>query len=218
VARLVFGSAARVRVEGRDNLPTSGPLIIVANHLSNADPPLVIGWLTPALGRRMHILAKQALFIGPLGTILRSQGVTPVRPGGSDIEAYRSAKAVLDRGDVLCVFPEGTRSKTGRLGAPKPGVALLATRADVPIVPVGISGTQRFLPPGKALPRLRTPVTVRIGRPFRLVVDSTLPRRQAIAKGNEEIMRRLAALVDEPIRGEYEPLVGNDTASPTTGH
>jgi hypothetical protein len=61
-------------------------------------------------------------------------------------------------------------------------------------------------------------VTVRIGRPFRLVVDSTLPRRQAIAKGNEEIMRRLAALVDEPIRGEYEPLVDSEPASPTTGH
>jgi 1-acyl-sn-glycerol-3-phosphate acyltransferase len=67
-------------------------------------------WLTPMLGRQMHILAKQALFVGPLGWILRKLGATPVKAGGSDIEAYRVARAVLDRGDVLCIFPEGTRS------------------------------------------------------------------------------------------------------------
>lgn len=197
--------AARVELEGVERLPRSGPLIIVVNHLSNADPPIIVGWLTPALGRRMHILAKSTIFVGPLGPLLRSQGVTPVRAGGSDIEAYRAAKAVLDRGDVLCIFPEGTRSKTGMLGQPKPGVALLATRADVPVVPVGISGTERFLPPGRALPRFRARVVVRIGRPFRLPLDSSLARREAIHRGSEQIMRRLAALVDEPIRGAYLP-------------
>jgi 1-acyl-sn-glycerol-3-phosphate acyltransferase len=207
VARLVFGLAARVELHGAENLPRTGPLIIVANHLSNADPPIVIGWLTPALGRRMHILAKAALFVGPLGSLLRSQGVTPVRAGGSDIEAYRSAKAVLDRGDVLCIFPEGTRSRTGGLGQPKPGVALLATRAGVPIVPVGLTGTDRFLPPGSARPRLRAKVVVRVGRPFRLEPDAALPRRQAIAAANEQIMRRLAGLIDESSRGQYQPWI-----------
>jgi 1-acyl-sn-glycerol-3-phosphate acyltransferase len=207
VARLVFGLAARVELEGVENLPRSGPLIIVANHLSNADPPIVVGWLTPALGRRLHILAKAALFVGPLGTLLRSQGVTPVRAGGSDIEAFRAAKAVLDRGDVLCIFPEGTRSRTGALGEAKPGVALLATRADVPVVPVGLSGTDRFLPPGSARPRLRARVVVRIGRPFRLQPDASMSRRQAVAAASDEIMRRLAALIDEPSRGKHQPWI-----------
>jgi 1-acyl-sn-glycerol-3-phosphate acyltransferase len=206
LARLALGSIARVRVEGREHLPRNGPLIVVANHLSNADPPLVVGWLTPALGRPMHILAKAALFVGPLGALLRSQGVTPVRAGGSDIEAYRAARGVLDRGDVLCIFPEGTRSKTGRLTRPKPGVAMLATRADVQIVPVGISGTDRFLPPGRTVPRLGARIDVRVGRPFRLQPDPSLTRRQAVEQASDEIMRRIAALVDERHHGEYLPL------------
>lgn len=207
LARLLLSLAARVRVEGLANLPRSGPLIVVANHLSNADPPLVVGWLTPALGRQLHILAKQSLFVGPLGTFLRSQGVTPVRAGGSDMEAFRAARAVLERGEVLCIFPEGTRSRTGQLGEPKPGVALLATRAAVPVLPVGISGTDVFWPPGQALPRLRAPITLRVGRPFTVAADPGVPRRAAIEAASDELMRRIAALVDERHRGDYEPML-----------
>jgi 1-acyl-sn-glycerol-3-phosphate acyltransferase len=207
LARLLLSLLARVHVEGLDNLPRTGPLIVVANHLSNADPPLVVGWLTPALGRQMRILAKASLFVGPLGALLRSQGVTPVRAGGSDIEAFRAAKAVLDRGQVLCIFPEGTRSRTGSLAQAKPGVAMLASRSGAPIVPVGISGTDRFWTPGRLLPRLRARITLRVGRPFSLAEpDEAVPRRQAVADGSLEIMRRLASLVDEQHRGRYEPL------------
>jgi 1-acyl-sn-glycerol-3-phosphate acyltransferase len=210
LARFVLSLLARVRVEGISYLPRTGPLIVVANHLSNADPPLVVGWLTPALGRPMHILAKEALFVGPVGTLLRSQGVTPVRAGGSDMEALRAARGVLERGDVLCIFPEGTRSRTGRLQAAKPGVALLATRTGVPVLPVGISGTERFLPPNARFPRLRTPITLSVGRPFTLRADSGRPRRAALQAASDEIMRRIAALVAPAIRGEYEPLVDGD--------
>lgn len=203
VARLVLSLAARVRVEGSADLPRSGPLIVVANHLSNADPPLVVGWLTPALGRPMHILAKEALFVGPIGAFLRRQGVTPVRAGGSDMEAFRAARDVLARGEVLCIFPEGTRSRTGELGEPKPGVAMLATRLAVPILPVGISGTDRFLGRGRRLPRLRAPITVRVGRAFTLTLDPSLSRREAHAAASDELMRRIAELVDERHRGRF---------------
>ena len=206
VARFVLASAARVRVEAPADLPRDGPLIVEVNHLSNADPPLVVGWLAPLLGRQLHILAKLSIFVGPIGTLLRSQGVTPVRAGGSDIEAFRAARAVLERGDVLCIFPEGTRSRTGRLQAAKPGVALLATRTDVPVLPVGISGTDRFLPPGDWRPRLGTRITVRVGRPYTLRLDPALPRRQALHAASDEIMRRLATLVAPANRGDYEPL------------
>ncbi|CAN5714125.1 lysophospholipid acyltransferase family protein [soil metagenome] len=201
--RLLLRAGARVRVEGIANLPRQGPLIVVANHISNADPPLVIGWLTGSLGRRLHILAKEALFIGPVGWFLRSQGVTPVRAGGSDMEAFRSAKAVLDRGDVLCIFPEGTRSATGALAEPKPGVAMLATRSGVPVLPVGISGSDYFLGRGKKLPRLRAPITVRVGQPFTLTLDASLPRRAAIQAASDELMGRIAELIDERHRGRF---------------
>lgn len=205
-ARLVLSLAARVRVEGLADLPRSGPLIVVANHLSNADPPLVVGWLTPALGRPMHILAKESLFVGPVGALLRSQGVTPVRAGGSDMEAFRAARSVLERGEVLCIFPEGTRSRSGVLQAAKPGVAMLAARADAPILPVGISGSDRFLGPGRRMPRIRSEIVVRVGRPFLLTVDPGQPRRTGLQAATDEIMRRIAALVDERHRGPYEPL------------
>ena len=203
VCRLVLRLLASVRVEGLENVPRSGPLIVVANHLSNTDPPLVVGWLTPAVGRQMHILAKQSIFVGPLGWFLRSQGVTPVRAGGSDIDAFRAARAILDRGEVLCIFPEGTRSHTGELGQPKPGVAMLATRSGVPILPVGISGTDRFLGRGQRVPRLRSRIVVRVGRPFVLEVDEALPRRTALEAATDQIMRAVATLIEPRHRGRF---------------
>lgn len=205
LARLVLSLAAGVRVEGLADLPRSGPLIVVANHLSNADPPLVVGWLTPALGRPMHILAKEALFVGPVGALLRRQGVTPVRSGGSDMAAFRAARDVLARGDVLCIFPEGTRSRTGELGEPKPGVAMLATRSGGPILPVGISGADRFLGRGQRLPRLHAPITLRVGRPFTVALDPDRPRREALEAASDEIMGHIAALLDERHRGRFRP-------------
>jgi len=203
LARLVLRLGARVTVEIDGELPQHGPLIVVANHISAADPPLVAGWLTKLLGRRLHILAKETLFVGPVGWFLRSQGVTAVKRGGSDIEAYRAAKAVLDRGDVLCIFPEGTRSFDGVLAEPKPGVAMLATRESVPILPVGISGSDWFLGRGKALPRLRAPIRLHIGKPFTLELDPGKPRRAAMNAASDELMRRIAELVDERHRGRF---------------
>lgn len=203
ICRVMVGSAARVKVEGFENLPHDGPLIIVANHISNADPPLVFGWLTPALGRQMHILAKEALFVGPVGWFLRKNGITPVKAGGSDIEAYRIAKGVLDRGEVLCIFPEGTRSLTGVMQEPKPGVAMLATRSGVPIVAVGISGSDQFLGRGKRLPRLGARITLRAGKPFTLQLDPSKPRREGMVAASDELMRHIASLVDERHQGKF---------------
>jgi 1-acyl-sn-glycerol-3-phosphate acyltransferase len=203
VCRLALSAVARVRVSGLENVPKTGPLIVVANHLSNADPPIVVGWLTPALGRPMHILAKEALFVGPIGAFLRSQGVTPVRAGGSDIDAFRAARAVLERGEVLCIFPEGTRSYTGELGSPKPGVAMLATRSGVPILPVGISGTDRFLGRGQRFPRVGARVTVRVGKPLSIELDPSKPRRASLEAATDEIMRAVAAQLDPRHRGRY---------------
>ncbi len=213
LARFALKLGARVTVQIDGELPREGPLIVIANHISAADPPLVAGWLTKLLGRRLHILAKETLFVGPVGWFLRSQGVTPVRRGGSDIEAYRSAKQVLDRGDVLCIFPEGTRSFDGVMGEPKPGVAMLATREAVPILPVGISGSDWFLGRGKALPRLRAPIRLHVGKPFTLQLDASLSRRAAINEASDELMRRIAELVDERHRGRFRVRIVADSAT-----
>jgi 1-acyl-sn-glycerol-3-phosphate acyltransferase len=203
LARFGLSALARVKVESQSELPIDGPLIVVANHMSNADPPLVAGWLTPRLGRQLHILAKESLFVGPVGSILRRLGATPVHTGGSDIEAYRVARGVLDRGEVLCIFPEGTRSPDGRIAEPKPGVAMLATRAGVPILPVGVSGTDHFLGRGVRFPRIGSRITLRVGRPFTVTLDPGLPRREAMRRASDEIMSHIAELVDERHRGRY---------------
>ena len=210
VARFCLRALARVHVEVQGELPKDGPLIVVANHLSNADPPLVAGWLTPLLGRQLHILAKESLFFFPMGPVIRRLGASPVRSGGSDIEAYRVARDILDRGEILCIFPEGTRSPTGVLGEAKPGVAMLATRSGVPVLPVGVSGTDILLGRGSRFPKIGTRVTVRVGQPFMVTLDPSRPRREAMREASDEIMRAIAALTDERHRGRYstEPSSG----------
>lgn len=204
LCRVVLRILTRVTIEGLDDLPKDGPLIVVSNHISNADPPLVVGWLTPALGRQLHVLAKESLFVGIVGWFLRHNGITPVKSGGSDIEAYRVARQVLDRGEILCIFPEGTRSPTGVMQEPKPGVAMLATRSGMPILPVGVSGSDVFLGRGQRMPRLRTRITVRVGKTFTLPLDPSLPRRDAMNAASDELMRHIAVLVDERHRGRFD--------------
>ena len=139
LCRVGLSAIGRPRVEGLEHLPDDGPLIIAANHMSNADPPFIGGWVSPELGRRPTFLAKASLFKGPLGLLIRSLGAEPVKAGGSDIDAFRAAKAILDLGGVVAILPEGTRSFDGVLGVPKPGVSLLATRTGATIVPVGVT-------------------------------------------------------------------------------
>ena len=199
---------ARVQIEGVEGLPTTGPLIIAANHMSNTDPPFIGGWLAPALQRRPLFLAKDALFVGPIGPFLRTLGAAPVKAGGSDMAAYRAAKAVLEAGNVVAILPEGTRSRDGVLGKPRPGVALLATGTGAPILPVGISGTDKLMGPGQKFPHLGARVTMRVGRPFHLTLQDATDRRAALAAADEELMRRIAALLEPRHRGEWEPWPG----------
>jgi len=205
LARFGLQAIGRVRVEGIHDLPTRGPLIIAANHMSNADPPFIGGWLGPALQRRPTFLAKESLFDGPLGIFIRSLGAEPVKAGGSDIGAYRAAKAVLDRGGVVAILPEGTRSFDGVMGEPKPGVSLLATRTGAPVLPVGISGTDRLLGRGAVLPAIGSRIILCVGRPFGLAIPEGVDRRAALADADAELMRRIAALVEPRHRGAWEP-------------
>ena len=128
-----------------------------------------------------------------------------MKAGGSDIDAYRTAKAILDRGGVMAILPEGTRSFDGVMGLPRPGVSLLATRTGALVVPVGVSGTDVLLGREQRLPDFGTRITLRVGRPFHLVIPEGADRRAALAAADTELMRRIAALVDMRHRGAWEP-------------
>ena len=205
-ARTVMRCLTRVNVEGPfESIPREGPLIIASNHLSNADGVVIGGWLTPRLGRRIHWLGKREMVEWPiLGRLARSGSVHPVDRGAADVDAFRLAQRILDEGHVLVVFPEGTRSTTGGLQKAKDGLALLALRSGAPILPVGISGTDRFWPRG-SVPRPGGRVGLRVGEAFRLsdVVPDGVDRKTAKRIATTAIMARIAELLPERHRGVY---------------
>jgi 1-acyl-sn-glycerol-3-phosphate acyltransferase len=214
--RTIMGSMTRVRLvdADRDALHVDGPLIVASNHLSNADPVLIGSWLSPILGRNLHWLGKEEAMRWPLlGWAMRQNGVFGVRRGAADVDAFRLAKRVLDEGFVLVVFPEGTRSSTGGLQEAKDGLAILALRTGSSILPVGISGTDRFWPRG-GKPRLGGSVTMRVGRPFQLTpIPRGADRRAAQHAATLEIMERIAALLAPRHRGVYGGSSGGAAAS-----
>ena len=198
--KVVFGACTGPRVTGLAHVPRSGPLLVVANHLSYLEPPL-IGTIIP---RRITFLALHELFeIGWLAFILRAMSALPVKRGGArDLDAIRAALELLKQGEAVAIFPEGRRSATPGLLKANPGISLLAYRSGAPILPVGITGTERLDTAGRFLgARFARPhVRVVIGKPFQLDFGDGRPDHQAIA---DEVLRRVGALLPEGYRGEY---------------
>jgi CMP/dCMP kinase len=215
LARLAARLVTRVRIEGAlDQIPQTGPVILVANHLSNADAVIVGAWMTPALGRRIHWLGKKELFDWPIiGWIARHGGVYPVDRRRADTEALLLGRRILDEGLPLIVFPEGTRSPTGMMQRAKDGAALLALHTDSPILPIGITDADRVWPRGSRFPRPGGRITVTIGRPFLLRDELEAAglglNGERVRKGvaTTFLMRRIAELVPERHRGFYADAV-----------
>jgi 1-acyl-sn-glycerol-3-phosphate acyltransferase len=211
LARLCFTLFARWEVEGREAVPLRGPLIIVANHLSNADPPVLMA----SLPRRVLFMAKRGLFQNPFTAfLLRSVGAFPLSRDGRDVGALVWALRLLQRGHALVLFPEGTRSRDGCLKRGLSGVAYLALKSQAPILPVAITGTERI--PGFwriALPFCR--IGVRIGSPFTLPQIEGEASRPLLEHLTDMIMYRIAQLLPEGYRGYYGTSPPGQSEGPT---
>ncbi|HCB33874.1 MAG TPA: 1-acyl-sn-glycerol-3-phosphate acyltransferase [Acidimicrobiaceae bacterium] len=157
--RVVLFRWLRLRVDGRERLRVDGPVILSPVHRSHLDGPLV-GAL---LDRPMRSLGKDSLFRPPpLGWFMRAVRVFPVRRGTADLDAMRLALRMLDDGEAMVVFPEGTRQEGDEVAEIFDGAAWLAARSGAPVVPVGLAGTAEALPSGAKFVR-RTRVAVFVG-------------------------------------------------------
>src|SRR3954451_7132807 len=203
VARAIW----RPTVEGLDNLPRTGPVIVASNHLSFADS-LVIPIVAP---RKVVFLAKEDYFTGTgvKGMLSRawftSGGMIPVDRDDSKaaLASLDLALEVLGRGEAFGIYPEGTRSRDGRLYRGRTGVAHLALTSGAPVVPVGLIGTQDLQPVGSRLPRLAK-VTVRFGEPLRFEGRyDGVPTGRARREVTDVVMNEIQKLSGQELAGVY---------------
>jgi len=191
----------RFRVEGRENVPKTGPLIVVSNHLSRADPPII----SAGIPRRIVFMAKEELFRSPfMALLVKGFGAFPVRKRQADRDALRRAHEVLEKGLALGVFPEGTRSDSGVLQPGMLGAAFIALKTGAPVLPVGIYGTEEF----KGAPFLWHPaITMHIGEPFPVSPAQGRVTRQALQDLTAFMMGRIAQLLPPRYQGAYDKRV-----------
>ncbi|MGC9671463.1 lysophospholipid acyltransferase family protein [Planosporangium sp. 12N6] len=195
----------RPKVTGLEHLPRTGPVIMASNHLSVVDSLII-----PIMASRpVYFLAKDEYFHKPvMRTIMTGLNQIPVdRSGGrASLMALDAALPVLRDGQVLGIYPEGTRSPDGRLYRGRPGVAKLALDSGATVLPVGLAGTEKIQPIGARLPRVGVPVEMRVGKPLDLspwrdvTVDSRVLREITAA-----LMAEIQALTGQEYVGRYAP-------------
>ncbi len=201
LCRILFG----MKVHGLNHVPADGPLIVVSNHLHNADPLLVC----VACPRPLHFMAKKELMTVPvIGRIIRFGGGFPVDRGKADRQAILMADARLKQGIAVGMFPEGTRSVSRQIERALPGAGLIALRGNAPILPVAVVGSER-IPfngakqfKGKRDAAAGRGVTITFGEPFRLEPKPDGKRMTAVEAVNLA-MQQVAAMLPEDYRGIY---------------
>ncbi len=201
-SRLYF----RLRIEGRERLPATGPVLIVANHSSYLDPPMI----GVSASRWVGFLAQAGLAkLGPVRWWLAQVGVTLIDRNAPSKEAMRQIADCLRAGEVVGLFPEGTRSADGKVAPFRTGVEFLVRRTGAPVLPVGIDGAHRAFPRRAWLPRPRK-VVVRFGQPW--------SADRVLAPGGVEALRaEVAELARAPLRGAGPRDGRSDPTSPSAG-
>lgn len=185
VLDFIFFVIFRLHVEGRENVPQTGAIIVAPNHKSDWDPPLIgVAFNT----RIIHYMAKEELFKNPfLGWLIRQFGTFPVKRGTVDRTAIRQALRELKAGNPLGIFPEGTRIRREGLGRFHPGMASLALMTGTPVVPVAVIGS-------RWMPHKKGPLAVLIGKPVE--VKKQRPTDEKVAELNDVVKGKIQDLMD----------------------
>jgi 1-acyl-sn-glycerol-3-phosphate acyltransferase len=178
----------RLRYEGADKVPMEGPLVLLGNHTSHFDPPLVGG----SLRRQLSYLARDTLFVGPLGWLIRSYDAVPVDRDGSGIAGIKATLKRLKQGGAMLLFPEGTRSDDGEMKAFKPGFVSLVRRAQATIQPIGFDGPFQIWPKGAKRPRLFGKVAIHYGEPIPYAEVAGLSDDELVELAHERVAKCVA--------------------------
>ncbi len=193
------------KVDGIENVPREGPLLVCPNHFATLDPPMVPAFLPRGDSWNM---AKSEYFRRPASRwIFNAYHAFPVVRHTADRAALRRAFDLLKAGHVLVIYPEGTRVDKGVLATPEPGAGFLAQKAECPVLPVALTGTAECLPKGARWPR-RVPVTVRFGEPFLVPQRRATGERISHEEASDVIMLAIAELLPPEKRGRYSDLEG----------
>jgi 1-acyl-sn-glycerol-3-phosphate acyltransferase len=199
----IFRASWKFDVRGLENIPETGGAILCPNHTSVLDSFFV----PTVLPRRVTYVGKaEYMDDWKTRTLFPAMGMIPIdRTGGDAAErALATAQRILERGELFGIYPEGTRSRDGRLYRGKTGPARLALRAGVPIIPIGIQGAREVMPPDAKFPKLRLPITITFGRP----IDVTRYRDRAndhhlLRQITDEVMTAIQALSGQEQAGVY---------------
>ena len=198
LGRFCFRAFGRLEVAGAECVPHFGPLIVVSNHLSLNDPPLLVA----AIPRPLFFIGKKELFGNPITQFfMRSFHVSPFNRSAAGIDAMRALMQNLERDRAVVLFPEGTRSPDHTMQKGMLGVIYLAMKSQAPILPVAVTGTENF-------PLWRVPFPFRrlkanIGPPFTLPIIEGRPSREVMSSLLDMVMGRIADLLPPEYRGVY---------------
>jgi 1-acyl-sn-glycerol-3-phosphate acyltransferase len=198
LARVVY----RPHIEGRSNVPKTGPVIFASNHLSFIDS-IAIPVASP---RPVHFLAKSSYFEKPLSRwFFTAIGAVPVQRGAGQaaLDALDQQRVLLEGGSTVALYPEGTRSLDGRLYKGRTGVAFLALQTGAPVVPVGLIGTDDVMPVGAKRPSLKHRITVKFGEPLDLSHHGPANSGKARRLATDDIMAAIHALSGQELANAY---------------
>lgn len=186
-----FSTHGGIRAVNPENVPETGGVLIAPLHISHLDPPAV----ACAMKRQLRFMAKEELFKNPFfGWLITSIGAYPVKRGETDSESIRTTIALLEAGEAVIIFPEGTRGDGLYVQEMSRGVAMLAKRTKVPVVPVGVIGTNIVMPKGKTKGN-KCEVVISYGKPFTYeeVATSASDKENRVIFA-KELQKRIAEL------------------------
>jgi 1-acyl-sn-glycerol-3-phosphate acyltransferase len=203
VVRVFFAIIFDVRVVGQQRVPDTGPLIIASNHLSWVDVPLIPAYLK----RRVVYMAKEEAFKARGGWLIRFLGAFPVKRGEADRQSLRAAEEELKAGRILCIFPEGTRSKLHTLAQAHAGTGMIALRTGAPVLPVAIWGSEN------SFKKFRPRIHVIFGEPMILTPRGKKITREDIDQATEQVMLRIASMLPIEYQGIYAEKLANSEST-----